>query len=316
MANDPNHPDPNGPKPAGVSDGAWYGYTTVDSTKPLSQWNSWVAEGKYDPTATGYARFKSSKVDANGNPISGLGEHPDACPDGTTAYQQNQCLPVSDPRIQGAWNLDPRTQPGWQGGTGAPASGQAQAQQAPLYQPWDASGNYVNPPGTPAAGTAPTDSKPQDLQSMLQDMFAQRSGTLFGKGGPTSGAMSIDGSGNALPTGTARTAKSLGGGGLLWSDNGGDLSDWGQQKPAPTPPPVQAPIQQMQPSPANTGSQLTNALTQAAPSPSTPPGYYPGPAAGVTDLTSALNYTKKQTGASTLKTNPLNNSNFPTRNTQ
>src|SRR6516165_6044781 len=122
--NDPNFPDPNGPMPPGVSDQAWYGYTTVDSTKPMSQWTSWVNEGKYDTGATGYARFKSSKVDANGNPIQGLFEHPDACPGGTTAYGKNQCLPVSDPRIQGAWNTPVDA-------NGRPITGQTNAAAAP-----------------------------------------------------------------------------------------------------------------------------------------------------------------------------------------
>src|SRR5260221_13641304 len=46
--------------------------------------------------------FKSSKLDANGKPIEGDNfEHPDACPEGTQAWGQNQCLPNNDRRVTG-----------------------------------------------------------------------------------------------------------------------------------------------------------------------------------------------------------------------
>jgi hypothetical protein len=90
-------PDPNGPKPPGVSDTAWYGYTQVDSSKPLDWWGA--QDNLVDPNAKGYERYKSDKLDANGQPIQGDFEHPDACPPGTLAFGQHQCLSTNDPRM-------------------------------------------------------------------------------------------------------------------------------------------------------------------------------------------------------------------------
>src|SRR5687768_12663847 len=102
MANTTDFPSPHGPKPPNISHVAWYGYTQVDSTKPLGEWEAWAP--LYNPNATGYERFSSGKVDAQGRPIQGSFEHPDACPPGTTAFGINQCLPVDDHRVAASVN--------------------------------------------------------------------------------------------------------------------------------------------------------------------------------------------------------------------
>lgn len=222
-------PNPSGNKPAGIPDDAWYGYTTVDSSIPLSQWQAWSQY--YDPKATGYARYKSDKVDQNGQPIQGLFEQPDACPDGTTAYGQNQCVPTSDPRVQGAWNtqVDPSTGKPYPPGQG-PSS--AAAQQVPPAM-WDTAGNY----NAGGSGTADTSIAPAgSLQDQLQQMLATKAGAFGYANGRTptagyAGSLTVDQNGNPLSQAPPMFAKALSGGGLLWSNNDLGLTP----PPAPTP---------------------------------------------------------------------------------
>ncbi len=315
--NDPNFPDPSGPPPPGVDPGAWYGYTTVDSSKPLSQWTSWVAEGKYDPTATGYARFKSSKVDANGNPIQGDFEHPDACPDGTTAFGKNQCISTNDPRIQAAWGTGP-------GGANAPGASGSAAAPPPPPPTWGANGSY----NASGGGDNANATKTSPLQGMLQDMFTQRTGALFNPGGQqTSGSLGIDGNGNALPITTAdtRQARSLGGGGLLWTQDGTGLNSFGPQTPA-KPQSIGGSGGGGQNTPASLSSTISNMTNNAlAPkqpvNPNVPPPNAPGPAAGV-NLSDYLAYqkqqqagtVKQQQGQQQTKASTLTPTPFPMRN--
>lgn len=67
-----------------------------DTNIPWDVWDSWYP--LWDHTT---GKFKSIKLDAGNNPVSGLFDKPTDCPDGTTAYGQNQCLPLDHPKIQG-----------------------------------------------------------------------------------------------------------------------------------------------------------------------------------------------------------------------
>lgn len=92
--------------------------------------------------------FRSSKVDRQGNPIQGNQfSHPDECPQGMTAFGQNQCVPVGEVPGQGG--------PGGGGGFGGGGFGSGYQFQAP----WGANYNF---PGMPQF-EAPT------AESMLKD---------------------------------------------------------------------------------------------------------------------------------------------------
>jgi len=92
---------------------------TPPGTDPFTDWYRNTIQAhpeRYDPAhfSEGQARawfplwdassggFRSSKVDAQGNPIAGnTFAHPDECPPGMQAYGQNQCRPVGDIPGQG-----------------------------------------------------------------------------------------------------------------------------------------------------------------------------------------------------------------------
>jgi hypothetical protein len=232
MANATNSPAPQSNANASFDPASW-AYQNVDSTIPLSQWQSW--NQYYVPGSTGNSRYHSYRTDANGNTISQLVENPANCPDGTTAWGQSQCVDVNSPQVQNLWNapVDPSTGKPYAPGTGPNANGGQTA--APTPPPmWDTSGKY-NPTGS---GTADTSIAPGgSLQDQMQQMLASKSGLFGMTNGRTpnagyAGSMAVDMYGNPLPQAPNVNAQALSGGGLLWSN--GDL---GLTPPAAAPQP-------------------------------------------------------------------------------
>lgn len=204
MASNPDFPDPNGPKPAGISDSAWRAYHDVDSTKPLSWWQ---AQDKYlVPGATGYERYRSAKVDDQGNPIQGLVEHPDSLPPGWTAWGQSGAKRIDSPEVQAAWNPQ----------SALPSTAQPQA--SPTQSPTDQSSPLIaailKALGLNSQGQQQAPTQPQSSGSPLQDMLMQGIGQGTGL--------------FSLPNGRegGRSGKGLVNGGLLWSEDG-NVGNWG-----------------------------------------------------------------------------------------
>lgn len=74
----------------------------------------WIAWRKFWDEGT--KSFRSENIDQGGNAIGGTGfSKPVDCPDGTTKFNVNQCLPLDDWRITSAWGTQPA---GGGGGTG------------------------------------------------------------------------------------------------------------------------------------------------------------------------------------------------------
>lgn len=249
MPNAADFPNPNGPKPAGISDRAWKSYTEINSTIPLGQWTAW--EGQVDPSCPSSHPYKGTKTLADGSLVGGCGESPANCPDGTTAYGQNQCMPIDSPQVQGSWNIDPRS------GTAGPKNGTAAAP-------------------APTAPLTSAETAPQTLQGALMQMFKDRSGAFGFLGGRTpqgqlAGDISVDQYGKPLPTAPKLGGSELKGGGMLWSDAGTDLSDWG----AGTPPPATAGGSYQPPKQDNMPAALSAAMKPTGPTttPASTPGY-------------------------------------------
>lgn len=153
------------------------------------QWIAWKNLGLWDDTSKS---FKNENVDASGNPISGTGwTKPVDCPDGTTKYNINQCLPLSDPRVGGSGN-----------GVAAPKSGNS---------------GPAPPPAPPTTGLAQgqLSYNGQELHDVLANFFNYRSG-IFGTNDPSlSGATPRTDTGSD-PTGKDLSGYFLPGGGLWW----------------------------------------------------------------------------------------------------
>jgi hypothetical protein len=170
-----------------------------DTSIPKDVWISW-----FPLWDQGSQSFKSQKLDANGQPITGTGfGKPTDCPSGTLAYGENQCLPANDRRIVGMG-----------GGGGDPTA------------------------ATPATPAAPP--KPLTLQDMLNAMFQQKAGLFGYQQGRTpyaqqfQGLFGVDQYGNKLPNAPDLTSKSLSGGGLIWGPAGTDLTGFGGGTTQPT----------------------------------------------------------------------------------
>lgn len=79
------------------------------------QWIAW--RGFWDDATKS---FRSENVDQGGNAIGGTGfSKPVDCPDGTTKFNVNQCLPLDDWRITSAWGTQPAGGGSGSGGGGS-----------------------------------------------------------------------------------------------------------------------------------------------------------------------------------------------------
>lgn len=174
------------------SDEQWYQKNiaahpeTYDTNISKDQWIAW--RQFWDDKAGG---FRSENYDASGNPISGFFAKPVDCPDGTTKYGTNLCLPLDDPRVLGGG-----------GGKGSKGGGSGSSSGAPAPSPFTAKSQL--------------DYTGNELQDALAQMFNFRSG-IFGVGN------------SYLASATPRTPTGKGaedisglflpGGGLWWGQN-------------------------------------------------------------------------------------------------
>ena len=166
-----------------------------DTNISEAQWIAWRPFWD-DATKT----FRSENVDASGNPISGTGfEKPVDCPEGTTKYSLNQCLPLDDPRITGAG--------GGGGGTGGGATGQP-----------------AQPPKSESVASSQLQYTGDPLMDSLVQMFNYRAG-VFGTGNPFMSGATPRTSITKDKKGKQQEIEGvfLPGGGLWWGDKG-DLS--------------------------------------------------------------------------------------------
>jgi hypothetical protein len=206
-------------------------FNEINSEIPLAQWQAW--DQFVDSSCPETHPYRSQKVGANGQKVNTCEETPDNCPHGTTAFGANQCIPISDPRIQAAW--------GGQGGAQGGQGGQGQAGAMGAAQP-----------------TEP--SRPLTLQDALMNSFKAREGAFGMTDGRTpmgsqfQGAFGVDQYGKPLPNAPNLTGRGLSGGGILWSDDGADLSQFGAgagkpqgARPRPASPLQGAMMQQAQP---------------------------------------------------------------------
>lgn len=134
-------------------------------------------------------KFKSQKMDANGQPVTTEADKPTDCPEGTQAWGDTMCLPPGDQRLQ-------------QG------------------QP---------PPTTAGAATADASKPLtlQDMLQAMFESRSSIFGMNNGRD-PTAqgfkGAFGIDQYGNQLPDAPDLASVPLSGGGLVWAPGGTDLS--------------------------------------------------------------------------------------------
>jgi hypothetical protein len=127
-------------------------YETINSEISLPQWQVWA--NQVDARCPPNKPFRSTKQVSGGDQNECV-ETPDNCPEGTTAFGQNQCISVQDPRIQSAWGTGPAGAPG-AGGAGAAGA----APQAPQLSMMDLLSNmtfqrmfgHLNPMGARQVG--------------------------------------------------------------------------------------------------------------------------------------------------------------------
>jgi hypothetical protein len=177
---------------------------------PFTEWYNNVILAhpeRYDPAhfSEGQARawfplwsghgFRSSKVDAQGNPIQGDSfEHPDECPPGTQAYGQNACVPSG--AIPGGGGGHPGGGGGFGGGGGGgwgptgpfdyayPEFEAPDAQSIfndPGYQARLAEGRGSLEASAAARGTLNTGGTLQDILRQGQDYASQEYGNAFNR---------------------------------------------------------------------------------------------------------------------------------------
>lgn len=179
----PNPADHRNPKvdPAipggGGSDHDWY--VREIGSKPdqydtgisEGQWITWKNMGLWDDASKSW---KNENVDAAGNPIPGTGwNKPTDCPDGTTKYNVNQCLPLHDPRVGGSGS-------GGAGGTGGGGVGRAAASSMSSFGPSAASTSFGNDLQAELTKdlNAPSRYTPEALQAMYAEITKQSAGRI------------------------------------------------------------------------------------------------------------------------------------------
>lgn len=205
------------------------GQSPSDSTQnesPQEQWYRTVIAANPDKYDTGISKqqwlawyplwnsqtkkFKSVKVDENGNAFQQEEDKPTDCPSGLTAFGDDRCLPVDHPKVLGAGQNNPA----------------APAKQAPSTSGAPGDIQYTGNP----------------MIDMLIYQFNTKRSLVTGQSNPF-------GLANGRTPGDQQpdiTGKLLQGGGLWWGPAGMDMSlnptTVAPTPAAPTTPPPQAPI--------------------------------------------------------------------------
>lgn len=92
------HSAPRGGGGSGRTQSAEELYNRINTDISLDQWKAW--EGKQDPSCPESHPFRTDKKVSGGDQNECV-ETPDNCPEGTTAFGKDQCIPVNDKRIGG-----------------------------------------------------------------------------------------------------------------------------------------------------------------------------------------------------------------------
>lgn len=172
----------------GGDDHAWYVREiqsrpdVFDTGISEGQWIAW--RGFWDD---GSKSFRNENVDQGGNAIGGSGfSKPVDCPDGTTKFNVNQCLPLDDWRITSAWGNQPSGGGKSGGGGGGGGTAAASTSLAKTQLPYtgeelhDILANFFNyragifgtndPYLSGATSRAPQDEKGKDKEIAAYDL--------------------------------------------------------------------------------------------------------------------------------------------------
>lgn len=102
------HPDPGPAVPGPTAPAtpalpefgtAYKPWETIDPSYSQDQWRAW--ESSRDANCPTDRPYRAERKDASGQAITECVEKPVDCPPGTGAFGDSQCLPLSDPRMQG-----------------------------------------------------------------------------------------------------------------------------------------------------------------------------------------------------------------------
>lgn len=173
-------PRGGGAAPTGGSDHDWYVReigskpSQYDTGIDEGQWITWKNMGLWDDASKSW---RNENVDGAGNAIGGSGwNKPTDCPDGTTKYNINQCLSLSDPRVGGSGSGGGGGAGGGGGRGGAGGSASASALIGPGAQS-SAFGALLEDQ-LRADLSAPSRYTPEALQALYGEITRAREGAV------------------------------------------------------------------------------------------------------------------------------------------